>query len=59
MKICILYDKYYDYLGDKLTIGGIQTYITNLTGVLLDLVMKFVFFKEQKRTLVSMLMDTE
>jgi glycosyltransferase involved in cell wall biosynthesis len=34
MKIIIIYDRYYDYNGSVKTIGGIQTYLHNLSNIL-------------------------
>lgn len=45
MKAAILYNKFYDYSGVNITVGGIQTYISNLARVCMDLGMETTVYQ--------------
>ncbi|MFQ2418869.1 glycosyltransferase family 4 protein [Aeromonas caviae] len=49
MKVCIIYDRFYEYDGSKVTIGGIQSYISSLSKVIADVEMDVVIYQRSTK----------
>ncbi|MCI9702472.1 glycosyltransferase family 4 protein [Vibrio parahaemolyticus] len=60
MKICVVYDRYFEYDGSKVTIGGIQSYISALSKLIKDNEnMDVVIYQRAKKHFLRINNDTK
>jgi glycosyltransferase involved in cell wall biosynthesis len=53
LKVCIIYDKFYEYDGSRVTIGGIQSYISSLSKVIIKNKMDLIIYQRARKDFVA------